>query len=206
MRHGRIYKLVDKRNPDVFLYAGSTWEKLNRRWSFHKNKAKQHPDRKIYKYIHENGGVDCFELILLEEGMFEDRHSREMREEHYRVLHNAPLNIRKCSRGDITKKEYEKQYQEDNKYGIQKKKKQYYMDNKEKFLEQAKTYYEDNKVRIAKRAATKVNCLCGLPIAKSGVARHRLTKIHRGRMQARALAGELIDDILKTIAALEINV
>ena len=58
--------MVAKSNPDVMLYVGSTWQTLRGRWSRHKSDAKLHPDRKVFEFIRENGGFDCFELVLLE--------------------------------------------------------------------------------------------------------------------------------------------
>jgi len=44
-----------------------------------------------------------------------------------------------------SKKEYQKEYYEDNKNNIKDKSKQYYIDNKDKIRENQKQYYIDNK-------------------------------------------------------------
>lgn len=102
---GRVYKIIDKRNPSAVLYIGSTETPLSARWSCHKVDAKRY-SAKVNTYLLENG-IDNFNLVLLEEGEFQNTISLRSREEYYRVLYNSPLNNNMCYTG-LTKKQYNK--------------------------------------------------------------------------------------------------
>ena len=107
---GRVYKLVDKREPLVALYVGSTETPLHNRWCCHRVDSKRYSS-KVNKYLSKHG-VDNFELVLLEQDTFDNTPSLRAREEHYRVLLNPPLNSDVCYTGLCPKnlREYKNQY------------------------------------------------------------------------------------------------
>lgn len=60
-----IYKLRHKSDiNDQNIYVGYTKD-LKKRMTKHKNKCWEAPNRKIYKYVTENGGWNNFEMIVL---------------------------------------------------------------------------------------------------------------------------------------------
>ena len=73
------------------------------------------------------------------------------------------------------RKEYNKQYQEENKEEIAKKKKQY----KEEHKEHIQQYTLENKEKVAAKAATKVNCECGITHRLGDILRHKRTIHHQ---------------------------
>ena len=126
---GRVYAIVDKRDPDVILYVGSTVQKLNIRWSLHKFDAKQKKS-KVNVHLREHG-TDHFEMKLLDERAFEDIKAMRIHEEHYRMLHGPPLNTRKCTRGDMTRQQYKKNHRAENLDTILAKEKQWRETNRD---------------------------------------------------------------------------
>ena len=64
-----IYRIVNLNPNDPNFYIGSTTQNLRERWNNHKfnfNNPEKKGRCKLYKYIDENGGIDNFDLILLE--------------------------------------------------------------------------------------------------------------------------------------------
>ena len=60
-----VYSIINQ-NKDC-IYVGSTKNTIVKRKNLHKQKAKEQPERLLYKYIIENGGWDCFAFEILEE-------------------------------------------------------------------------------------------------------------------------------------------
>ncbi len=58
----KIYKLVDMVNG--YFYIGSTCNSLSRRLYEHRAKAKQFPERKVYRYLNEIG-FENIRIILI---------------------------------------------------------------------------------------------------------------------------------------------
>jgi hypothetical protein len=160
---GRVYGIVDKRKPDIILYVGSTEQTLKVRWALHKYDSK-HRKSKVNVYLREHGGIDNFEMKLLDEGKFDKLKAHE---EHYRLLLDPPLNMRKCSVGDITMQEYMQQYYDANRGVIRARSKQ---------------RYEANRDTIRAKAATKIECECGAAVSRNNIAEHRKTEKHKTRM------------------------
>jgi len=85
-----VYKIVEK-GLDEALYVGSTGKKLSRRRNVHVQHARTN-DSKFYKYIREHGGMDNFELVVIEECPNLTKDELRQREEYYRKKLNPPLN------------------------------------------------------------------------------------------------------------------
>jgi hypothetical protein len=49
-----------------YWYVGSTTESIKERMRHHKEASVKHPEWKLYKYIHENGGWDVVHVELVE--------------------------------------------------------------------------------------------------------------------------------------------
>jgi hypothetical protein len=161
MISGTVYKLVDKRVPEVVLYVGSTETSLKIRWSRHKKHAKVRTT-KINTYLREQG-VEHFELVSLEHGLFKDIAALREREEEYRVKLNPTLNSQKCFTG-LTEAEYHKQYN-----------KQHYAENKDEI----KKHYVENREKILKRKNETLTCdVCDGTTTRSHKARHERSEKH----------------------------
>jgi hypothetical protein len=202
MISGTVYKLVDTRVPEEVLYVGSTETSLNQRWSTHKSDAKRY-NSNVNTYLRDQG-IDHFELVSLERGSFKDTAALREREEEYRVKLNPTLNSNTCSTGlaglGLSKAEYKKQYNAENKDKINGQQKQYRAKNKEKVNDTERQYraknkerisaYQteykaENKERILKQRSERVTCdVCGTTTPRREKARHGRSKKHAAAVVA----------------------
>jgi len=109
-----VYKIYDKNNEDNY-YIGSTNNFYDRKINHKLNCKKK--GYKLYNYINENGGWDCFKMEVLEYCL----NYREREIELIKQLH-PPLNTNwyNFNRKEY-KKNYSKKYREENKEEINKK-------------------------------------------------------------------------------------
>lgn len=77
------------------------------------------------------------------------------------------------------RKEYKKQYYQDNKEKIKQQQKEYREKNKEEVVEKKKDYYDKNKEEILKKKAEKITCECGTVISRQRLAKHKKTAKHK---------------------------
>ena len=139
-----FYKIVCKDENIKDCYVGKT-KNLKKRWNNHKsscyNENSKNYNSKLYQYIRENNGLDNFNIIEIETNEYDDKYSA-IRERYLIEEFNANLNFIIPSR---TKKEYKKDYYENNK----EKRKEYFKEwcekNKEHIKEKRKEYYENHK-------------------------------------------------------------
>ena len=198
-----IYKICCKDTSITDIYVGST-TCMRRRKNQHKtncnNEKRKAYNYNVYKFIREHGGWDNFDIVLVEKVNVND--GNELRKEERKWIEqlNATLN---CSIPSRTRKEYKKEYYENNKDKIKdkskenyennkdkraEKMKEYYENNKEKILEyhkeyhknnkeSKKEYYEKNKKLIAEKLKQKVECpICNSIITKQHLKRHQKSK------------------------------
>lgn len=150
---GYIYKIVPKDEKDKHIYIGSTNESLKIRIEKHKNNALEYPNRKVYKYITENGGWDQFEIKMIEEIEYENDTELKIKEEEYRASKDQELllNSVRSYTGCTTRKEYRQKY-------------------KEYISKQWKKWYNENK----NNRLQKVECnICGNFICKNSLKKHQ---------------------------------
>jgi hypothetical protein len=167
---GVVYKIVDKREPNVVLYVGSTGQTLGERWRVHKQAAK-HRSSKLYKHLREHG-VNNFKLVPLEQGTFENISTLRKREEQHRLELNTPLNVYTCFTGLAG-------------LDIINYRKQYYMQNQEATLERSKKYRAANRDQIAEKKKQQVCCdACGRWVTINHVAGHKRTVVHQRAIAA----------------------
>lgn len=89
-----IYKLS---NPICSkFYVGSTACDLKQRLSKHQNKSHEAPNRRLYKYINENGGFKQWNMTLLETIESDCRLTRNKTEQFWIDELNAELNSVRC--------------------------------------------------------------------------------------------------------------
>jgi len=178
-----IYKIVCLSNPDL-VYVGSTANFYARRRD-HKSSCNNPNDLKhnVKKYvtIRENGGWENWNMIIIDELKQITLIKSRQIEEEYRVKLNANLNSNKCLTSCEERKEYKKEYYENNKAHIKEYlennkekrkelKKVYYDANKEKFKEKSKAYYQENNEEVV--------CECGCISSKKHIARHKQSAKH----------------------------
>ena len=205
-----IYKIVCLSNPDL-VYVGSTANFYVRR-KCHKNVCNNPNDRgyndKKYVTIRENGGWENWNMIIIDELKQVTLIKSRQIEEDYRVKLNANLNSKKCFTTPEERKEYKKEYVENNKalikeYVEKNKEKiaQHHREwrekNKEQLVEKKQKYYRQNKEHLSecskKRYLKKTNqeqlkiivgetitceCECGCVVKKKGLSAHKLTQKH----------------------------
>jgi hypothetical protein len=203
-----IYKLIKKdATNDDMVYIGSTCDVEDRRYN-HKNccsnpNTKEH-NLKVYKYIRENGGIDEWELIILDEfevplkeceerDKYEDnyirkydainklnksyniRSKKEYYEDNADIIKEKKKIYNKNNRDIINEKA--KEYQKKNTDIIKERKNEYYKNNRDIINEKRKEYYKNNTDIIKERRKEKIGCdICGLIVSKCDIRKHQRTQ------------------------------
>ena len=159
-----IYKIVSKDLNIKECYVGHTTN-FNRRKNEHKNSCKKGDNKKVYRFIRENGGINNFDIVIIERFPCNDRNEAGSKERYWYEQLNSSLNTIIPYRNEEHIKEYNKVYRENNKESITKakqiyaesnkdaikfKQKLYYDNNKESLLEQKKKYRKNNIEKIKK--------------------------------------------------------
>jgi group I intron endonuclease len=162
-----VYAIVCKDCEIKDMYVGST-NNIDKRKICHKsncyNVNSDHYNRKVYKFIRENGGFDNFKFQILEEVCCENKQELLERERFYVECLEPSLNIEVPSR---SKKEYYQDHREE-KLEYQK---EYYQENQENY----KKYYQDHRDKLTE----KINCECGGTYTRPHKAKHFKTKKHQ---------------------------
>jgi hypothetical protein len=189
-----IYKIQHIDKEDL-LYVGSTTD-FTQRKTQHKHKCKS-GTAKLYQMIRDNGGWNEFNMVVIKKFCCEN--GQEAKAEEDRIIRQMKcnMNMRRAYTTNEEKKEYyeqnkerlneqSKQYYERNKeqkkeyYENNKEKiKQYYEQNKEQIKERRKEYYEQNIEKIKQYQEEQIICVCGCPVRKVNLPRHRRTMKHR---------------------------
>jgi len=198
-----IYKLCCNDKNITDCYVGSTTNFVKRKY-YHKsdcnNKNSKLHHIKVYQFIRDNGGFDNWSMILLEKVKVNDGYELKKEERKYIETLNSTLNSTIPLR---SKKEYFKEYYENNKEQIaeknkeyreknrekisekrkeryennKEKDKEYYENNKEKIINNGKERYENNKKEINERRKVKIECnFCKSIVRKDYLKTHRKSK------------------------------
>lgn len=143
---GLIYKIQHNENFNL-IYIGSTTDIHKRKYRHKINSVAG--TSKLYKMIRENGGWECFKMVVVK--LYPCNNKVELLLEEDKVMqeHKTTMN--------------QKQAQ-----GI----------NWEHRIESKKKYEEENKEYFSNLAKIKVECECGCVIRKSDLNRHIKTKKH----------------------------
>ena len=180
---GKIYKITNDYNDDV--YVGSTCDLLTKRFSGHKNSSTSNDkkNRPFYKLINEIG-FDRFRIELIEDFPCTDKYELRQREGHFiRELGTLNQRIAGRTRQEDDRKEYSKEYRENNKEHYQEIQKKYREINKEHYQEIYKNYKEKNKEQIKIQKSQQILCVCGCITGKNGIAKHIKTSKHQQLMK-----------------------
>ena len=147
-----IYK-IQSIHDDNLLYIGSTTD-FTRRKSEHKKLCETNKS-KVYEMIRENGGWDCFNMIVIKEFPCENKKELLIEEDCVmRELKSTLNNIRAYLSDEErpeSKRQYTKKYRATHKEQIFKSKKEYRAKHKEQIAKKKKEYQQTHKEQIAKR-------------------------------------------------------
>ena len=164
-QNGKIYKLVNDVNDDI--YIGSTATSLANRKYWHK-----HTQMPKVKIMYDVIGWDKLKIILVEGYPCDDNDQLRQRERYWYDELKPALNTRRpwiseeerveySSGRDMT--DYHRQYVKDNYEHIKQYQKQYRIDNPAKFKE---------------KYGKKINCDCGSSMGLGSLYLHRKSKKH----------------------------
>ena len=178
-----IYKIYCCDSEITDCYVGST-EDFTERCRKHKsccyNTKCEEYNKKLYKFIRANEGMDNFIIEPIYECNVEDRYIEEQR---WFELLKSTLNTKSPKR---TRKEWyidnkekileqRKQYREHNKQTLAEYNNQYRENNKDYF----KQYRENNKETLAEKGKIKIECECGALVSNKNISTHRKTTKHQ---------------------------
>ena len=104
---------------------------------------------KLYEMIRDNGGWEMFNMVIVKNFCCEN--GQEAKAEEDRIIRQmkATMNMIRAYTTNEEKKEYIKQHQ------------------------------EQNKEKIKERRKEQIICVCGCPVRKDNLTRHRKTMKHR---------------------------
>lgn len=170
-----IYKLCcrDPTIKDIYVGHSTNFKSRNQKHKYSCNSI-NNKEYNSYKsrFIRENGGYDNWIMIKLYDYPCNSKREAEAEECKNMIELGATLNTRKSFTTKEERKEYEKEYYDDNKTKIKEYKKEYYENNKTEF----KKYYDDNKTELLEKAKVKVKCeFCNCEVNKSSLSRHQKT-------------------------------
>ena len=172
-----IYKICCKDPAITDIYIGSTTS-FNRRRSGHKTKCNNEKDPAynfyVYKFIRENGGMNNWDVIEVENISVKNKTELCTRERYWLEKLGASLNKYLPILTKNERIEQKKEYIENNKDKLKDYKKEYYEKNKDKIKEKNKKYHKNNKDKLNE----KINCECGSIINKNSLIRHKKSKKH----------------------------
>jgi hypothetical protein len=158
-----IYK-IQHNDDDSLLYVGHTTNFIKRK-SKHK-KCSIETTTPVYKMIRDNGGWECFTMIVIKKYPCETKMEARIEEDKIMREMKASMNERRAYTSLEEKKkcikDYKKEHYQANKETILEKVKDNYQANKEHICEYQKKYRQVNKELISERAkesyqAKKVN-------------------------------------------------
>ena len=137
----------------------------------------------IYLLMNEIG-FERFRIELIEEYQCQDKYQLRQREGHFiRELGTLNQRIAGSTRQEDDRKEYSKEYRENNKEHYQDIQKKYRENNKEHYQEIQKIYNEKNKEQIKIQKSQQILCVCGCITGKNGIAKHIKTSKHQELMK-----------------------
>ena len=185
---GNIYKIICTVNSD-FIYIGSTFKKLNLRWSEHKSKYKKYLQNGInemstHKYF-DKYGIQSFRIVLIKSYKVCSESNRD--NTHLKVYEQLWINKTKNAVNlqsafnplrKLDKKIYADKYYQNNKEYVNECHKKWHQNNKEERNQKKKKYYQNNKEQINKKRKEKITCECGINITRSNLAIHKKSKKH----------------------------
>jgi hypothetical protein len=189
MKLGRIYKIVDNTTGDI--YIGSTCQTLDKR-------LKQHINN-FNSYLNDNSRSCCksyeiicngdFDIELIEEVEFYDRHDLNKKEGHH-------ITATKCINKNVPGRTYHESQQA------------YYHANKDMLIQKSKDYYNNNKEKVHKYKSIKHICtICQGKYTNCHYSTHSKSKKHtRALIKQKAIELGLINEEPQEQEEIAVNV
>jgi len=170
----KIYQIKNNKNGEI--YIGSTCKKsLKMRLNEHKaDYLKWKLGKKNFISVFKIFDDNDYEMILLEEGICENKNEKLQKEKHFINTINCINIVKNPILTNEERIEYQSKYRENTKEHQQDYQKNYYEENKDKLKENRTNYYNKNKEKILE----KIKCECGCEVIKMGMNRHLKTKKH----------------------------
>jgi group I intron endonuclease len=98
-QNGKIYKIINDINDEI--YIGSTTKLLCQRLTQHRSDSRKNINRKLFKFVRENGGWRNFRIILIEFHVCDTKAELLRREQYHIDLLRPTLNSNNASGWDI---------------------------------------------------------------------------------------------------------
>ena len=165
---GYIYKIVN--DIDNSFYVGSTWFKLNIRFSKHKNDCNSGSIKKVHRKMREVGTDHC-RIELIEQVEVQNKQERLQIEQKYINELKPDLNVNKAFQTKLDRKNQNKKWYQTHKEQKKKAVKNY----REEHMEQVKEY----NTKYCKDHSQDYSCeLCKFVGNKASYDRHCKTNKH----------------------------
>jgi hypothetical protein len=172
------------------IYIGSSknvWQRMHNHRDALENINSKSKNFPLYKCMHENGGYDNWQVIILDEIFCNNLREAEEVEQKYIDLFKSDLNGKRAFLSDeerIKKKlEITQNWREDNQIHIKNYNKNYhqktYENKKEILIERVKNYALNNPDKILERRRKKQTCGCGTTFNHFQQQRHFRTEKHK---------------------------
>lgn len=181
------YKLFCKDSSVTDTYIGATKD-LKARLVTHsclarKVAAGEKKGSRLYNYIAENGGWDCWDVLVIETREMPTSQLRAEHENRLRLEHGATLNTQVPGRtiaesNMISRKKWRKVHAKSL------KRKRESEEFKKRNRENTKAYYGKHSERLNARNRERLLCPCGCETSRGSSSTHMKSKKHIRRMAA----------------------
>lgn len=167
---GRVYKIVANQGDEV--YVGSTFKKLERRFTGHKSDYKRNRLKCHSKMMFAKYGADNLSILLIAEYKVCDS-------THLRAYEQLWINKLKCINSPAIRFLFFKKARVDYH-------KSYYLRNKVKRMEYSKQWRKNNPEKVKamqerqkQKQKTIIKCDCGMYMVKCSLYGHKKSKLHQ---------------------------
>jgi hypothetical protein len=157
-KNGRIYKFVSKECGTV-RYVGSTTQALSKRFATHRCESQTKPTP-FHKWVIDNGGWDCMDMVLIENCPCDNKEELHRRErywiEEFKPNLNKQIPTRTIkewydeNRDKLRMKqcEYRAEYRAKNRDKRNEYRRQYRINNRDEINEKQRKYYVENRDKV----------------------------------------------------------
>lgn len=195
---GCIYKITCK-NPEITdCYVGST-RNLKQRSALHKYQCESQKQRKIYDFIHKNGGWDNWTISQID--LIDGDKATLLRAERYwydklkpSLNKNGICLTEKEREHNLKKASYE--YYSRNREASIKRTLELRQNNMPHYKEYQKEYREKHREKLNARLRERFECECGGRYMYCNKIRHNETKMHMRYVDSQSSEGESLQSTL----------
>lgn len=159
--NGKVYEIVSTDEDQQRVFVGSTTLPLSSRWSAHQHLYHKRPHVRLYQTMKVRGGLDRFEIRLLEAYPCESQQQLRTRVRHWidrspqlsnsRAIHTTPAEVREAVRQTMRR---------------------YHQQHAVQAREHSLKWYNKHKHE-------KVVCCCGATVQKLKIKQHLKSNKHR---------------------------